>query len=148
MMIKRRLLMLLIVAVFGVLAALQSTSVAAATCYGSGCNGLNPSTTGCTAGAYLVSQADIYDASSNYIGGVELWWSPTCQAAWSFVYSDFRAYRVQASVTSTSPSNSYTQNNFNVYTARSPMVYATNVSFTSACGRIDDVGVTGIACTP
>jgi hypothetical protein len=96
----------------------------------------------------MVSQADIYDASSNYIGGVELWWSPTCQAAWSFVYSDFRAFRVQASVTSTSPSNSYTQNNSYVYMAKSPMVYATDVSFTTACGRIDDVGLTATACTP
>jgi hypothetical protein len=31
---------------------------------------------------------------------------------------------------------------------RSAMVYATDVSFASACGRIEDVGVSGIACTP
>jgi hypothetical protein len=140
--------MLLIAAVFGILAALPTTKVAAATCYGSGCNGLNAISTGCSTGAYQVSQTDIYDLSSNYIGGVELWWSPTCQTAWSYVYSDFRAYRVEASVTSTSPSNLYTQDNFHVYTARSPMVYATNVSYTTACGRIDDVGISGSACTP
>jgi hypothetical protein len=64
------------------------------------------------------------------------------------VYSDFRAFVVRATVNSTSPSNSYTQNNNYVYTARSPLVYATSVSYASACGRIEDVGVSGIACTP
>jgi hypothetical protein len=96
-----------------------------------------------------VSETDIYDGfSSDYIGGVQLWWSPTCETAWSYVHSDFRAFVVRATVTSTSPSNSYFQNNNYVYTARSPMVYATNVSFASACGRIEDVGVSGIACAP
>jgi len=145
-MLKRRLLMALVAGLFGVLTAIPAT---AATCSGSGCNGLNPTTTGCTTGAYKVSETDIYDSfSSNYIGGVQLWWSPTCQAAWSYVYSDFRAFAVQATVTSTSPSNSYYQNNNYVYTARSPMVYATDVSYASACGRIEDVGVSGIACSP
>lgn len=126
-----------------------SLRVAAATCSGSGCNGLNPITTGCTTGAYVVSETDIYDSfSSDYIGGVQLWWSPTCETAWSYVYSDFQAFVVRATVTSTSPSNSYFQNNNYVYTARSPMVYATNVSYASACGRIEDVGVSGIACAP
>ena len=143
---KQRLLMALVACLFGALAA---TSAAAATCSGSGCNGLSPSATGCTTGAYVVSDTDIYDGfSSNYIGGVQLWWSPTCGAAWSYVYSDFNAFVVRATVTSTSPSNSYFQNNNYVYTARSPMVYATSVSYASACGRIEDVGVSGIACSP
>lgn len=145
-MMKRRLLMALVAGVFCTLAA---TPAAAATCYGSGCDGLNPITTGCSTGAYVVSQTDIYDSFSNdYVGQVSLWWSPTCQTAWSNVLSDFRAFVVRASVTSTSPSNSYTQNNNNVYSARSPMVYATSASYASACGRIEDVGVSGIACTP
>ena len=145
-MMKRRLLMALAAGLLVVLAALPA---AAATCSGSGCNGLNPSTTGCTTGAYVVSETDIYDSfSSDYIGGVQLWWSPTCETAWSYVYSDFRAFAVRATVTSTSPSNSYYKNNNYVYTALSPMVYATSVSSASACGRIEDVGVSGIACTP
>lgn len=145
-MIKRQLLMALVAALFVALAAVPA---AAATCYGSGCNGLSPTTTGCTSGAYVVSETDIYDGFSNdYIGGVQLWWSPTCSAAWSYTYSDFRAFLVRATVTSTSPSNSYTQSNNYVYTARSPMVYATDVAYASACGRIEDVGVSGIACAP
>jgi hypothetical protein len=146
MKMKRRLLMALAAGLLGALAAIPA---AAATCSGSGCNGLSPISTGCTTGAYVVSETDIYDSfSSDYIGGVQLWWSPTCQAAWSYVYSDFRAFVVRATVTSTSPSNSYTQNNNYVYTARSPMVYATGVSSVSACGRIEDVQVSGIACAP
>jgi hypothetical protein len=138
--------MVLVAVVFGLLTPFAA---AAATCSGSGCNGLNPIATGCTTGAYVVSETDIYDAfSSDYIGGVQLWWSPTCETAWSYVHSEFRAFAVQATITSTSPSNSYYQNNNYVYTARSPMVYATDVSYTSACGRIEDVGVSGIACSP
>ena len=145
-MMKRRLLRVFAAGLLGVLAAFPA---AAATCSGSGCNGLNPVTTGCTTGAYVVSETDIYDGfSSGYIGGVQLWWSPTCETAWSYVHSDFRAFLVRATVTSTSPSNSYTQNNNYTYTARSPMVYATSVSYASACGRIEDVGVSGIACSP
>lgn len=148
-MMKRQLLIVLIAVVFGLLTEIPVTPAAAATCSGSGCNGLNPITTGCTTGAYVVGETDIYDVfSSDYIGGVQLWWSPTCETAWSYVHSEFRAFAVQATVYSTSPSNSYYQNNNYVYTARSPMVYATNVCYTSACGRIEDVGVSGIACSP
>ena len=144
----RKFLILMTLCLVLVATPSSSLKVTAATCSGSGCNGLSASATGCTTGAYIVSETDIYDTSSNYIGGVQLWWSPTCQTAWSYVYSDFRAFVVRATITSTSPSNSYTQNNNYVYTARSPMVYATNVSYTSACGRIEDVGVSGIACAP
>ena len=148
-MMKRQLLMVLVAVVFGLLTEIPVAPAAAATCSGSGCNGLNPITTGCSTGAYVVSETDIYDGFSNdYIGGVQLWWSPTCQAAWSTVLSDFRAFYVQAAVTSTSPSNSYAQSNNYVYSARSPMVYATSASYITACGRIEDVGVSGIACTP
>jgi len=150
-MMKRQLLMVLIAVAFGLLTEIAVAPAAAATCSGSGCNGLNPITTGCTTGAYVVGETDIYDTfSSDYIGSVQLWWSPTCETAWSYVHSylDYRAFAVQATITSTSPSNSYYQNNNYVYTARSPMVYATDVSYTSACGRIEDVGVSGIACSP
>jgi hypothetical protein len=121
---------------------------AAATCYGSACNGLSSVTTGCSAGSYVVSEADMYDDSSNYVGIVQRRWSPTCQTAWAEVYSDFRADLVQARINSTSPSNSYTQNNFNVYISRSPMVYATDVSYTSACGQIQEGALLVSVCTP
>jgi hypothetical protein len=109
-MIKRRLLMALAA---GLLGALTAIPAAAATCSGSGCSGLSPSTTGCTADGYIVSETNIYDAfSSDYIGEITLWWSPTCQAAWAHTYSDIdQPFLVRATVTSTSPSNSYTQNN-------------------------------------
>lgn len=144
---KRQLLLALAA---GLLGAFATTPAAAATCYGSGCSGLSPSTTGCTADAYIVSETDIYDGfSSDYIGEITLWWSPTCQAGWAHTYSDIdQAFLVRATVTSTSPSNSYTQNNNYAWTARSLMAYATDVSYLTACGRIDDVGVSGFACTP
>lgn len=55
-----------------------------------------------------MSSVEIYDEYSNYVGMVYRYWSPTCQAAWSPVISDFRATIVQATISSSSPSNSYT----------------------------------------
>jgi hypothetical protein len=146
-MMKRRLLMALAAGLLGALAAVPA---AAATCSGSGCNGLSATTTGCINDAYIVSEADIYDSfSSDYVGEIDLWWSPTCSAGWAHTYSDIdQPFLVRATITSTSPSNAYTQNNNYAWTARSPMVYATSVSYVTACGRIEDVGVSGIACTP
>lgn len=123
-------------------------TAAMATCYGSTCNGLNHSTTGCSADGYLVSSVEIYDDESNYVGMVYRYWSPTCQAGWSYVISDFRATVVQATISSSSPSNSYTRINWHVYTAVSPMVYATGVSATTACGTIQEPGWWASACTP
>jgi len=125
-----------------------SAGTAPATCYGSTCNGLNPYTTGCSADGYVVSEVEIYDAESNYVGMVYRYWSPTCQAAWTYVISSYRATIVQATIFSSSPSNSYTQINWHVYTARSPMVYATGVSSTTACGTIQEYGWSASACTP
>jgi hypothetical protein len=127
---------------------ISAGSAAAATCYGSTCNGLNHATTGCSADGYVVSDVDLYDEDSNYVGTVYRYWSPTCQAAWTTVISDYRAPYVQASISSSSPSNSYTRTNPNVYTAISPMVYATGVSYTTACGSIHDYGWSASACTP
>jgi Protein of unknown function (DUF2690) len=120
----------------------------AATCYGSACNGLNPFTTGCSADGYIVSEVDIYDNQSNYVGIVYRYWSPTCQAAWTRVISDFRADGVQAYVSSSSPSNSYSQSSMNVYTATSPMVYSTAVTYTTSCGSIQEGSLLASACTP
>ena len=123
-------------------------TAAMASCYGSTCNGLSPVTTGCSADGYVVSSVEIYDDESNYFGMVYRYWSPTCQAAWTYVLSDYRATVVQATISSSSPSNSYTQINWHVYTARSPMVYATGVSSTTACGTIQEAGWSVGACTP
>ena len=51
------------------------------TCSGNGCNGLNPVTTGCSAGAYTVQTAVF---SNSY---VELRYSPTCGTNWGRVTS-------------------------------------------------------------
>lgn len=146
-MMKRLLLTALAAGLFGAFAAVPA---AAATCYGSGCTGLRAEATGCALDGYVFSETNIYDASSNYIGEVDLWWSPTCQAAWAGTYSDIdQPFLVRATITSTSPSASYTKNNNYAWTAESAMVYATDVSYVTACGRIEDAGtVSGIACTP
>jgi hypothetical protein len=123
-------------------------TAAMATCYGSSCNGLNHYTTGCSADSYLVSTVEIYDDSSNYVGTVYRYWSPTCLAAWSYVISDYRAPVVQATISSSSPTNSYTKVSWHVYTSVSPMVYATGVASTTACGTIQDYGWWASACTP
>lgn len=125
-----------------------TAGTAAATCYGSACNGLNPFTTGCGADGYAVSEVEMYDEYSNYVGMVYRYWSPTCQAAWTRVYSSFRATIVQATISSSSPIQTYTQVNWHVYMATSPMVYATNVSATTACGYISDNGWYVNTCTP
>ncbi|MFC9706500.1 DUF2690 domain-containing protein [Streptomyces sp. NPDC056943] len=51
-----------------------SPAAAATSCYGSGCTGLDPSTTVCQNDARTVRTAD---------WGVELRYSPTCRAAWA-----------------------------------------------------------------
>jgi hypothetical protein len=134
------------------LAAPTSTAsagtAAAATCYGSAFNGLNHKTTGCSADGYVVSEVELYDDELNYVGMVYRYWSPMCQAAWTRVESDFRADGVQANVYSSSPSNSYAQSNMNVYTANSPMVYATAVTYTTSCGTIQEGSLLAFACAP
>jgi hypothetical protein len=133
------------------LAAPTTTSAgaaAAATCYGSACNGLNHYTTGCSEDGYLVSEVEIYDDESNYVGMVYRYWSPTCQAGWAYVIADWRATVVQATIKSSSPTDQYSRLSWHVYTAVSPMVYATAVSSTTACGYIQEPGWTASACTP
>lgn len=123
-------------------------NAAMATCYGSGCNELSPVTTGCSADGYVVSEAELYDDESNYVGMVYKYWSPTCQAAWTRVESDFRADGVQANVSSSSPSNSYSQSKMNVYTANSPMVYSTAATYVTSCGSIQEGSLLAFACAP
>lgn len=127
--------------------AVSAGTPAAATCYGSACNGLNHNTTGCSADGYIVSEVEIYDDESNYVGMVYQYWSPTCHAAWTRVYSDNRATIVQATISSSNPIQTYTQVNWHVYMATTPMVYATNVSATTACGYINN-GWYVNTCTP
>lgn len=124
------------------------TANVAATCYGSACQGLNPYTTGCTSGAYLASEADMFDSSSNYVGRVYRFWSPTCQAAWAEVQNDLRAHYSTAQIRSTSPTNSYSTLSFYKYTSVSPMAYATDVTYTSACGYVEDGSLMVSVCTP
>jgi hypothetical protein len=105
-----------------------------------------------SSGSYVVSETPIYDISTNeYIGEVLLTWSPTCETAWAGTYVGgdlVRPFFVQATATSTSPPKSYTRTNNYVYVAISPMVYATDASYVRVCGRIEDPGVSGSACSP
>ena len=57
---------------------------AAVSCSGDGCNGLDPSQTGCDdARAYTAQTAIIKDYAGNQIGLVELRFSPTCGTNWT-----------------------------------------------------------------
>jgi hypothetical protein len=70
--------------------------VSAASCSGTGCNGQDPGTTGCTSGSYTVySATNTFWASSTFWAtvSVDLRWSPTCQTNWA-----------RAAVTSSNPS--------------------------------------------
>ena len=105
------------------------------TCSGDGCDGLNPETTGCAAGAYTVQTAVF---SNSY---VELRYSPTCKTNWGRVTSkvgpSFLVVRIQRIDGLT-----YTFSGGNFNFAYSAMVYAPQAA-ARACGGVN--GITG--CT-
>jgi hypothetical protein len=71
------------------------------TCYGSGCNNLDPYATGCANGAYEVTSAGRY--LRNPYGGtngsvVHLFWSPRCQTNWAVVTQPQPCYDSEGTV--------------------------------------------------
>ncbi|TMD67604.1 MAG: DUF2690 domain-containing protein [Chloroflexi bacterium] len=99
-----------------------------ASCSGNGCNGLNPQTLGCAAGAYTVQTAVFSNAF------VELRYSPTCKVNWGRVWSrigaNFLSIRIQRidGLTYTFSGGTFTY-------AWSAMVYAP-VMKARACGGL------------
>ncbi len=69
-----------IMAVTAAAVGVAAAPAMAATCYSNGCNGLDPSATGCDVGAYTLE--DFIPPASGY-ALVELRYSPTCHAAWA-----------------------------------------------------------------
>lgn len=55
-------------------------AAAAASCYGSGCNGVNPQGTACQQSAYRVFG---YGYPVGMASSIELWYSPSCKANWA-----------------------------------------------------------------
>lgn len=94
----------------------------AATCSGTGCNGLAPSGTTCNNDAYSISgsQRTFYNQFGTAIGTLVLRYSPSCKTVWSRVNSNY------------SKSAGIFQNGYYLYGASSsgagaintPMVYA------------------------
>ena len=101
------------------------------TCSGDGCDGQNPATTGCSAGAYTVQTA----VFSNSF--VELRYSPTCGTNWGRVTSrvgaTFLVIRIDRSGGLT-----YTFSGGNFNFAYSAMVYAPKVA-ARACGGVSSI---------
>lgn len=96
-MLKWRMLILLIVGVCGAIGG--PPAARAATCFGSGCNGQDATTTGCADDAYTVSSSQIRDSGGGLLGTIEYRWSPTCEAGYgrTTLSSDFEsAARISA----------------------------------------------------
>ena len=100
-------------------------------CSGSGCNGLNPATTGCSADAFTVQTA-VFSNSR-----VELRYSPTCGTNWGRVTSKvgatFLVIRIDRSGGLT-----YTFSGGNFNSAWVAMVYAPQVA-ARACGGVSSI---------
>lgn len=84
-MLRKALVFAVVFALLGVLAPAASAKTAAAPCWGTTCNGLDPQSSGCAAGARTLE--DVPDT-----GGwvtLELRYSPTCYAVWARI-TNFR----------------------------------------------------------
>ena len=97
-------------------------------CSGSGCNGLNPATTGCSADAYTVQTATF---SNSF---VQLRYSPTCGTNWGRVISRVGATSLVITI-QRNDNLTYTFSGGNFTFAWVAMVYAPNVP-ARACGGV------------
>lgn len=80
---KIRVLALSLTIVAGMV-PLMSSSRAAAACYGSSCNNVDPNTSGCINDQVTVDQANITGGGKTW-GTVYLRYSPTCEASWAYI---------------------------------------------------------------
>jgi len=106
--------------------AVAPTPAAAVGCSGTGCNGQDPGTTGCSSGSYTVySVSKQFYASGNFWATlrVDLRWSPTCKTNWA-----------RGVITSSNPSNS----SFQI------QVYLQQVAAGGGYGTLWDTEYTGI----
>lgn len=68
---------LIAAAALTVLSCLAAPDAQAASCSGRGCNGMDPSVTGCSAGSTIADTDRMFTS-----GTAELRWSPTCKTNW------------------------------------------------------------------
>ena len=63
----------------------------AASCTGTGCNGLDPASTTCNSDAYTIngSQRTFYNKFNTAVGTLVLRYSPSCKTVWSRVNSNY-----------------------------------------------------------
>jgi hypothetical protein len=106
---------------------------ASAACYGSACNGVNPSGSGCDSTAVTLARQEIYNSYGSNIGAVEIRWSPVCQTNWSraTAYGGARTMRPYI-ITAT---NQYYESYGTNTQMWSPMVYAPSLP-ARACAQI------------
>lgn len=112
----------------------SSSTAFAASCSGTGCNGQDPQTSGCSVGAQILDSRYVnQNGTAIYI---ELRWSPTCQTNWTRVTNQtqgtryMKAYMVEQNVGehyATFRSGGYG------YQFWTPMKYAPNILI-QACG--------------
>jgi hypothetical protein len=78
---RRRMVLMIVMVLVGMVFVLPAAPAFAVTCSGSGCEGKNPQTTGCSTDAITAYSTAIPN------GKVELRWSQTCETFWSRVTS-------------------------------------------------------------
>ena len=130
---RRPVVLMIVTVLVGMVFMLPATPAFAVTCSGSGCEGKNPQTTGCSADAVTAASAAIPD------GKVELRWSQTCLTFWSRVTSWIGPTTIRTRVQrQTSPIQSYDDIDYNATQAyNDKMMY---IPFFGprhrACGRV------------
>lgn len=81
---KIRVLALSLAIVAGMVPLMSSGRAAAASCYGSSCNNVDPYSSGCANDQVTLDQANITGGGKTW-GTVYLKYSPTCEAAWTYI---------------------------------------------------------------
>lgn len=123
---------------FAASAISNAPAQALATCSGNGCNGQDPSNSGCwDSSAYIV-----HGVSVRY-GAVYLWYSPTCKTNWAETFqSSGTNYIANANITRSD--GLHYSGTWYSYDVWSPMVYSP-VLTANACGSINNApgGCTG-----
>jgi hypothetical protein len=93
------------------LVAAPASHASAASCYGRGCNNLDPYHTGCAHGAYEVTRVgrllrDPWEGTNGSV--VHLFWSPTCQTNWTVVTQPQGCYDAEGTAVIANVTNSWT----------------------------------------
>jgi hypothetical protein len=106
---------------------MNSIPASAATCSGYSCDGLDPNTTGCSAGANDTASTYLYNANGSIVGLLELRYSPSCGTNWTRVTSYIGIQKLYVRITRESDGKGYADvENYQVMWSN--MVYAYNIT--------------------